>query len=246
MSWLTPVLREIQSDGAATAHKLKFFENAATPNLSVSLADTVTPAQFEEFVEKMDAAHGGFQNAYKTLYTAGGADVTVIGADMKQIDFKSTQGAGETRIALAAGIHPAVAGLSEGMQGASLNAGNFAAARRQTADIEFAHLWGNVAASLEVLVPPPPSSRLRIDTRDIPFLREDEKDAAEIEQLRQTTITGYVKEGFTAKSSVAAVDAQDVTLLEHTGLVSVQLQVPGSDPADAGDASTPAEPVSTP
>jgi hypothetical protein len=31
MSWLTPVVREIQSDRAATQHKLKFFENAALP-----------------------------------------------------------------------------------------------------------------------------------------------------------------------------------------------------------------------
>jgi hypothetical protein len=36
ISWLTPVIREIQSDRAATQHKLKFFENAATPNLAVS------------------------------------------------------------------------------------------------------------------------------------------------------------------------------------------------------------------
>jgi phage portal protein BeeE len=243
MSWLTPVIREIQSDGAATSHKLKFFENAATPNLSVSLPKEITPQQFDEFVELMDSKHSGFQNAYKTLYTGGGADVTVIGANMQQLDFKVTQGAGETRIALAAGIHPAVAGLSEGMQGASLNAGNFSAARRQTADIEFAHLWGNVASSLEVIIPPPSGSRLTIDKRDIPFLREDEKDAAEIEQIKAGTIANLVKEGFTSESAVAAVDGQDMTLLVHSGLVSVQLQAPGSQMTPdmpAGDMPVPA------
>jgi hypothetical protein len=28
MSWLTPIVREIMGDNAATTHKLKFFENA--------------------------------------------------------------------------------------------------------------------------------------------------------------------------------------------------------------------------
>lgn len=237
MSWLTPVVREIQADGAATDHKLKFFENAATPNLAVSLPKEVTPAQFTEFVEQMDDKHQGFENAYKTLYTGGGADVTVIGADMKQLDFKVTQGAGETRLAAAAGIHPAVAALAEGLQGASLNSGNFSAARRQTADIEFAQLWGNVAASLEVIVPPPAASRLTIDKRDIPFLREDMKDAAEIEQIKASTYLTYVNAGATPDSAQAAVAAQDMSLLVHSGLVSVQLQPPGSgDPAASAPA----------
>jgi hypothetical protein len=125
MSWLTPVIREIQSDRAATQHKLKFFENAATPNLAVSLAKEITAEQFGEYVEQMDRSHSGTENAYKTLYTAGGADVTVIGADFKQLDFKATQGAGETRIAAAAGVGAILANLSEGMQGSSLNAGNY-------------------------------------------------------------------------------------------------------------------------
>jgi hypothetical protein len=59
MSWLTPVVREIQSDRAATQHKLKFFENAATPNLACRLAKEVTAEQFGEFVEQMDRSHNG-------------------------------------------------------------------------------------------------------------------------------------------------------------------------------------------
>jgi hypothetical protein len=48
MSWLTPVIREIMADGAATTHKLKFFENGATPNLVVTL-DGDQPEKFEKF-----------------------------------------------------------------------------------------------------------------------------------------------------------------------------------------------------
>ena len=39
MSWLTPVVREVMGDAAATDHKLAFFENAATPNLAVKLSE---------------------------------------------------------------------------------------------------------------------------------------------------------------------------------------------------------------
>jgi phage portal protein BeeE len=236
MSWLTPVIREIQADGAATSHKLKFFENAATPNLAVSLPKEITPQQFREFVDLMDEKHKGATNAYKTLYTAGGADVTVIGADMHQIDFKVTQGAGETRLAQAAGVPPVVAGLSEGLQGSSLNAGNFGQARRQFADTTLSNLWRNCAGSLETLFPAPGAARLWYDSRDIPFLREDQKDAAEIQSIQATAISSLIMSGYTPESVVASVIADDMKLLVHTGLFSVQLQEPGA----------PQEPVAKP
>lgn len=229
MSWLTPVIREIQADTQATKHKLKFFENAASPNLAVKLPATITPAQFKEFVELMDERHKGVDNAYETLYTGGGADVTVIGANMQQMDFKITQGAGESRLAAAGGVHPAIAGLSEGLQGSSLNAGNFGAARRLVADATMRPLWRNASGSFEVLVPPPAGSRLWVDTRDVAFMREDAKDAAEITEIQARTITALVQEGFTPESSKAAVLAQNMALLEHSGMVSVQLQTPGAD-----------------
>lgn len=229
MSWLTPVLREIQADTQATKHKLNFFLNAATPNLAVSLPKEITPEQFTAFVDKMDSTHKGTANAYKTLYTGGGADVTVVGADLKQLDFKVTQGAGETRLALAAGVHPVIAGLSEGMQGSSLNAGNYAAAKRSFVDTTMRHLWQNAAGSMEVLVPPPTDARLWVDCRDIPFLREDEKDAAEIASTEASTIRQLGDAGYVAESVIAAVTSRDWRLLVHSGRFSVQLLPPGDN-----------------
>jgi hypothetical protein len=235
MSWLTPVVREVMADGMATKHKLKFFENAATPNLAVSLPAEIAPEKFEAFVEKMDREHKGADQAYRTLYTGGGADVTVIGADMRQLDFKVTQGAGESRIASAGGIHPTIAGLSEGLQGSSLNAGNFGAARRLVADGTMRPLWRNAAGSLEVLVPPPGGGRLWYDDRDIAFLREDAADQASITKENMLTIESGVRGGFKPESVVAAVMAGDLGLMEHTGLFSVQLQppMPGQQAAPA-------------
>lgn len=234
MSWITPVIREIQADTQATKHKLKFFENAASPNLAVKLPESVTPDQFTAFVDKMDAQHTGVDNAYKTLYTGGGADVTVVGADMRQMDFKATQGAGETRLAAAAGVHPAIVALAEGLQGASLNAGNFGAARRLVADRTLRPLWRNAAGSLQILAPPPPGTRLWYDDRDVAFLREDARDAADIAHVHSITIGGLVREGFTPDSVKAAVMSGDMSQLVHSGLLSVQLQPPGRQVTPGG------------
>jgi len=230
MSWLTPLVREVLGDTAYTRHKVSQVDNAATPNLALTLAKEVTPEQFDLFVEKMDSRHNGPQNAGKTLYLGGGADVTVVGLDNKQLDFKVVQGAGESRIAAAAGVGAVVAQFSEGMQGSSLNAGNYAAARRRFADITMRYLWQEAAAAFSTVLDVPRGAELWYDANDIPFLQEDAKDAAEIFAIDAGTIANLTKEGAVFQTVKAATAARDVTLLEHTGLVSVQLQLPGTTP----------------
>src|SRR5260221_10714669 len=87
----------------------------------------------------------------------------------------------------------------------------------------------DLAASLAPLVPAYEPNELWYDTADMPILREDAKDAAEIEQVKATTITTLVKDGFSPESAIAAVMNQDMTALQHTGLVSVQLQPPRTE-----------------
>jgi phage portal protein BeeE len=230
MSWLTPVVREIQSDKAATRHKSNFFENAATPALAVSLDAAVTPEQFNEFMEKMDANHQGVENAGKTLYLGGGADVTVIGANMQQMDFKSVQGAIETRIAAAARVHPVIVGLSEGLQGSSLNDGNFRAAKENFGSATLRPLWRSLCDSYSVLVSEFSDKRLWYDDRQIDFLRQDRKEEAEVRARDAETISKLVMNGFEPDMVVKAVVENDLRELKHTGLYSVQLWPPESGP----------------
>lgn len=229
MSWLTPVLREIQNDGLMGKHKRAFFEQGATPNMVIKGITAATPDQFREIVDLLESKHSGVANAYKTLYLTAGADVEVVGKDLHQIEFTAVQGHGETRIAAAAGVHPVIVGLSEGLQGSSLNAGNYGQARRRFADGTMHPLWQNVAGSLEQIIGVPGGGvRLWYDARDVPFLREDEKDAAAIQQIRAATIRSLIDSGFTPTSAVAAVESGDYGLLDHTGLYSVQLQPAGA------------------
>lgn len=223
-SWLQPILREIEADTAATAHKLAFFQNGATPQLVVSMGPNVTPANLQQFVTKMNEQHAGAANAYKTLYLGGGASVNVVGRDLAQLDFRATQGAGETRIAAASGVHPVVSALSEGLGGSSLNAGNFNAARRIVADRTLRPLWRGMCAALAPIVDVPADAELWFDEKDISFLQEDRKDAADIQLLLAQTIRQYVDSGFTPESAVTAAVAQDPTLLKHTGRPTVQVQ----------------------
>jgi portal protein/LAGLIDADG DNA endonuclease family protein len=143
-----------------------------------------------------------------------------------------------TRIAMLGRVPAPLLGISEGLAGSSLNAGNFGMARRIFADSWIYPSLQNVAASLEPLLTPPTRRRnglsdaeLWFDTADMPLLREDAKDAAEIENLKAETITKLVREGFTPDSAIAAVQGQDMNQLKHTGYVSVQLQLPGATPS---------------
>lgn len=246
MSWITPAIRDLQGDQLASQHKIKFFEQGATPNLVVKgiaapNGQMLTKEQFMALVDMMEERHAGVANAYRTLYLTAGADATVIGSDLKQIDFKATVGAGETRVAVLSRVPAPLLGISEGLAGSSLNAGNFGTARRIFADTWVYPNLQDLAASLAAIVKVPADAELWFDTKDMPILREDSKDAAEIEQLKMTTITGYVREGFVPDSVVAAVDGQDVKLLKHSGKVSVQLQEPGVDPSSTGFEGVPSD-----
>lgn len=228
MSWLTPIVREVMADKAANDHKLKFFENGATPNMVVKL-DVSDLEKFSGWVAKFKEQYEGAGNAYKTMFLGAGADATVVGADMQQLDFKVTQGAGETRIAAAAGVPPVIVGLSEGLAAATYS--NYGQARRRFADGTMRPLWRNAAGSLAQIITVPAGAELWYDDRDIPFLQEDLKDTADILSANSESIRKLTDAGYTPESVVAAVIANDLNLLKHTGLYSVQLQKPdSSDP----------------
>ncbi|AOE44284.1 portal protein [Gordonia phage Eyre] len=228
MSWLTPILREIQADQSMTRHQRKFFDNGATPNLIIKHNPAAAEEKVKRWIEQMKDRNTGIENAYKTLHLYPGADATVVGTNLKDIDFKEVRGGGETRIAAAAGVPPVIVGLSEGLAAATYS--NYGQARRRLADGTAHPLWQQMAATMENIIPRPGDDvRLWYDADDVPFLREDEKDAAEIQKTRAATISSLITAGYTPESAVKAVNADDFRILEHTGLYSVQLREPGSE-----------------
>lgn len=244
MSWLTPIIREIQADQAMTLHQSKFFEHGATPNMVIKHADNANPEAAMKWAEEMQEKFGGVHNAYKTLNLYPGADATVVGSNLSEIDFAGVRGGGETRVAAAAGLPAVIAGFTEGLESATYS--NYAQARRRFADGTMHPLWQNASGSMANIItkPKPPGGgssgiRLWYDAKDIPFLREDEKDAAAIQKVEAETINSLITAGYKADSVVAAVLAGDWRLLKHSGLMSVQLLPPGAAKPSATGTTTP-------
>src|SRR6185295_12530897 len=123
-------------------------------------------------------------------------------------------------------IPAAILQISEGLQGSALNAGNFAPARRTLVDT-FIYPWlQDLARSLSPIGRVPLDAELWFDGADMPILREDAKDAADIASTDAATITGLVQAGFKPKSVVAAVTGRNMSLLDHDPrFISVQLQL---------------------
>jgi len=226
-SWLSTVLPDVGADNEMTVFKHAFLKNSATPNMVVKFDPGVSQEAYKKFQERMEARHQGSSQAFKTLYLGAGADIKMVGSNLEQLAFKSVQGAGETRIAAAAGVPASILGISEGLAGSALNAGNYTAARRRFADGTMRPLWRSAAGALENLVQPPSSGvRLWYDDRDVSFLQEDVLDSAEIRGKDASTMRTLVDGGFDPDSVIQAVTTGDMSLLTHTGTLSVQLQPP--------------------
>jgi hypothetical protein len=244
MSWITPLIRDIQGDIATADHKLRYFENGATPNLVVKGIPAANEEEFKRLVRLMSEEHEGVANAYKTLYLASGADATVVGSDLSQVAFKAVQGAGETRIATVGEVPASLLGISEGMQGSSLNAGNYGEAKRSFIDSWLTSSLQSLSACLGQVVPTPTDAELWYSTVDMPIVREDAKDASDIRKGDAQTIRTLLDAGWDPDAAVEFVQTGDLAKLlgAHSGLYSVQLQKPGtsiSNPPAKEDTNAP-------
>lgn len=227
MSWLTPLIRDVLMDDVVTRHEIQYFRNAATPNLFMKYPIEVAPEKIRAFAALMKEQHAGPDNAGRTLHVGGGADPHVAGANLKDAEARLVRAAGETRIASAAGVPPILVGFHDGLDSATYS--NYGQARRRYVDATLHTLWATTAGSLETIVPPPDAgTELVVDGRDVPLLRDDSKDEAEIRQMTAATMRSLIDGGYTPESVARWAQSGDFGVLRHTGLFSVQLQRPGT------------------
>lgn len=225
MSWLTPVVREINSDRLMIEYKSEFFANNATPNAIITYEQKLGPGAVEQIQARWQNRYGG-PTGWKTGVLDQGADFTVIGQSMEQVQFTDVQAAGENRIAAAGGVPAIVVGLKEGLDAATY--ANYSAAMRRFADMTMRPNWRSACAALSRIVDVPAGARLWYDTTDIAAIREAEKERAEAMQVWASAASTLLSAGYTAESVTAALTASDLSLLQHSGLLSVQLQAPGA------------------
>jgi hypothetical protein len=239
-SWLAAVASDASSDLELTRYKGSYLKNGALPSLAVMYEPTIAQEQLQQFVGMFADKFVGAMNAGKVMHFLGGRDVKTVGATLDQLSFKAVQGAGETRIAAAAGVPASVAGFSEGMQGSSLNAGNYSATRRLFGDAKVRPLLGSVVDAFSTLVRPPAGCRLWYDDSLVSFFQEDVSDEAKIRQTDAQTIKTLIEVGYDPDAVVVAVTTGDFASLigQHSGLTSVQLQAPGAGTSESTGAES--------
>lgn len=235
MSWLTPVIRDLQADIEMTKHKGRFLSQGATPNMIVKMPE-LDDGSWQRWVKLFREEHETVANKFRTLFLKTGMDATVVGTDFKTLDFAATQAAGEVRMAVAAGVPASVIGILESLKGSSLNAATYQGARRKFADGTMRPLWHTACDAFGNLVTPPEGARLWYDAHKVDFLQDDEKDKAEILSTNATSISTFVTAGYKPESAVAAVMNDDLSQLVHSGNLSVQLY-PGGQPTPKQNAA---------
>ena len=222
MSWLTPVVREIEADQGLTEHKLTYLKHGATPNIVVVYDRVLKPEAIEGIENRIDAKHGGAYNAGKTLVLDQGADPTIAGNSLEQMNFVTVQAAGENRIATAGGVPGIVVGLKEGLSAATYS--NYAQAMRRFADLTARPFWREMCGSMQPIINPRPGgARLWFNTRGIAALQAGEKERAEVAQLKAQTAQTLIMAGYEPDSVTAALAADDESLLVHSGRIPTSL-----------------------
>lgn len=116
ISWLTPVLREIEADKQTVGHTQKFYQNAATPNLLVKIEKKIESDEARSRLRaQFEQRFGGWENAYKTLILDDGADAVPLGSSFEQAQFTDVQASLENRIVTASGVPSILIGISKGL-----------------------------------------------------------------------------------------------------------------------------------
>jgi phage portal protein BeeE len=212
MSWLTTVLNEVSGDNAMTNYKIKYLENAASPNLLIKYSQKLGQKTVSNIRDRMMSTHSGVDNAFKTLVLDEGADATVIGNSFEQMNFSTVQAAGENRIIIASGVPGIVIGSKEGLMAATYS--NYEQAMRRFADITMRPLWRSACACLASIVNVPAGYELWFDTSDIAALRQGDKEQADTMLVLAQAAGELVSKGFNPESVIASLAAGDVNLLK--------------------------------
>jgi len=210
MSWLTPVYRDVQGDDGMTQYKIKYLDNAASPNLLIRYTQKLSPGTVDAVRERVTARYAGAGNAFRTLVLDQGADATVIGNSFSQMDFTNVMSAGTERILAASQVPAVLVGL-EPLRGAGRG---FQESMQKFANLWARPQWQSVCGALEQIVDMPTGNRLWFDTSGIAALQDGEMERGQTALVKSQALLACRQAGYTRDSAVAFVDSGDVGLLK--------------------------------
>jgi hypothetical protein len=209
MSWLTPILREVRADQALTQYKEFHLDNGAMPGLVVKYSMKLSDPTVDTLRKRMRARYGGPENAGNVLILDQGADATVAGSTLAELQADAVTKAGERRVCAAGGPGMLVI--------CGFEQGDYQTAIRELADLWARPQWRMCCAALEHLVPTSAQVdpvRLWYDVSGIAALREGELQRAQAYLVKAQGLSSTIMAGMTRISAIAAADTGDLALLK--------------------------------
>ena len=208
MSWITPIMREVYGDNELTKYKTFHLSNGAQPGLVVKYSSRLSDKIVDTLRKRLRARYGGAENAGNVLVLDEGADATVTGSSLEQLQFDAVTKAGERRVASAANVPLEILGLDKG---------DYQAAIRRMGDLWARPTWRMMCSSLEHLVPTsaPQTTPVRLwfDVSGIAALREGELARGQTTLVKAQSVASFVAAGFTRESAIVAADSGDISQL---------------------------------
>jgi hypothetical protein len=192
----------------------------------------------------MQARYGGPDSAGKTLVLDQGADATIVGNSLSQMDFSGVSAVGTERMLAACAVPGVLVGL-EPLRGAGRG---FAESMTKFANLWARPEWRSACGALEKITDVPPGNRLWFDTSDIQALQEGETARAQAALVRAQALLAHVQAGYTHESAVAAVESGDLTQLKAAPVpppppnLPVQHLLPQQSPGVAAEPLPPTMP----
>jgi len=244
MAWLTPAVRDVQGDTGLAQYKIKYLEHAATPNLLLRYSQKLAPATLDAIRERVTARYGGVDNAFRTLVLDQGADTTVVGNSLSQMDFSGVSAVGIERI-LADSMVPGVLVGLEPLRGAGRG---YQESMQKLANLYGHWQWQSVCGALSQIVDVPPGNRLWYDPSDIPALQDGLLERGQAQLVNAQALLALVQAGYTHESAIAAVESADLSQLQAGGLGTpatsnpVQHMLPQQQPGVVASPLPPAMP----
>jgi len=244
MSPLTPAMREISGDDGLTQYKITYLRNNATPNVYIKYAQRLQDATIDKIRERVAARYAGPDNAGKGIILDQGADITLVGNSLSQMDFSGVSAVGVERILADCSVPGVLVGL-EPLRGAGRG---YQESMQKLANLWARPAWRSVCGALSQIVDVPAGNRLWFDTADIAALQDGEMERGQAALVRAQALLALVQAGYTHESAIAAVDAMDLSQLKAGGVGTpsssqpVQHLLPQAQPGATADPLPPTMP----
>ena len=123
------IMSDVDAEKFSSSYNKAFFQNSAEPSGIIQFEGTLSDSQYERLRYQWNQQHGGVQNAHKIAILEGGASWHAAGITQKDMQFKELRLMNRDVILGAFGMPLSILGISETVNRANAEAGEYTFAR---------------------------------------------------------------------------------------------------------------------